>query len=254
VLTGRWLGRGCRGAVMGFLMVAIGTIDPLLAAEDTGATSCLRAAQDAERRADLPPGLLLAIGLVESGRRDPATARMVAWPWTINANGIGSMFESLSAALAETRAVQGRGVTSVDVGCFQINLLQHPTAFASLEDAFDPQANAAYAARFLVALHTRTGSWENAIAAYHSSTPERGGPYRDRVMAALKQAGLPLVAEAAPVETVIVWTPPPVTDRMRIWTPSVLGRAPSVISIRQSSGGSLANLPVVKTGIGINPP
>jgi len=239
---------------MGFLMASVGAIQPLLAAEDSGATSCLRAGQDAERKLDLPPGLLLAIGLVESGRRDPVTGRMTAWPWTINANGVGSMFESLAEALAETRALQGRGVTSVDVGCFQINLLQHPTAFASLEDAFDPQANAAYAARFLLALHTRTGSWENAIAAYHSTTLERGGPYRDSVMAALKHADMALVVDAPPVERVVVWTPAPVTDRMRIWRPSALGLAPAIISIRQSSDTSHTNLPAIKTGIGIDPP
>ena len=69
------------------------------------------------------------------------------------------------------------------MGCYQISLLYHPQAFDSLEQAFDPVANAEYAARFLAALKSRTGSWSAAVAAYHSTDPLRGGPYRERVLA-----------------------------------------------------------------------
>ena len=54
--------------------------------------------------------------------------------------------------MAAVRAMQANGVRSIDVGCGQINLMYHPDAFPNLELAFDPQANAAYAARFLKAL------------------------------------------------------------------------------------------------------
>ena len=131
----------------------------------------------------MPPGLLLAIGVVESGRFDPATGRKAPWPWTIDANGAGQAFAGLADATAAVRTLQERGVASIDVGCFQINLHNHPAAFANLEEAFDPPANAAYAARFLSLLHTRTGSWEAATAAYHSSTPRLGDSYRDTVLA-----------------------------------------------------------------------
>ena len=30
----------------------------------------------------------------------------------------------------------------IDVGCFQVDLFYHPYAFTSLEEAFDPDANA----------------------------------------------------------------------------------------------------------------
>jgi hypothetical protein len=71
----------------------------------------------------------------------------------------------------------------------QINLQNHPAAFASLDEAFDPAANTAYAARFLRALYVQTGSWPAAAAAYHSQTPGIGEPYRDRVMAIWPLAG-----------------------------------------------------------------
>jgi hypothetical protein len=215
------------------------------------ASACQVAAQVAERAQALPPGLLPAIGQVESGRRDPVTGRVAAWPWTINAAGMGRLFDRREDAIIETQALQARGVTSVDVGCFQVNLFYHPTAFASLEEAFDPQANAAYAARFLSALHTRTGSWDSAVAAYHSATPERGGPYRDRVIANLEDGRARWDRQpeiGLPVRQVMVWMPMQGVGKMQVWTPSTLGQAASVISIWISADGPQIRLPVVAKG------
>ncbi len=225
-------GRGWRLVAAGLLIAAANVVHPVLAAEDDSAAACQRAGLDTERKLNLPPGLLLAIGLVESGRLNPTTGRRAPWPWTINVNGVGRMFESLTEALVATRPLQARGPVSLDVGCFQINLFHHPTAFASLEEAFDPQANAAYAGRFLVALRTRTGTWEKAIAAYHSATPERGDAYRDRVLTGLTHPDMRNRAVVPRVERVLVWTPDTTTKQMRIWTPSPLGMAPTIISIR----------------------
>jgi hypothetical protein len=68
----------------------------------------------------------------------------------------------------------------------QVNLMNHPNAFASLDEAFDPGANAHYAARFLNALYAASGSWVQATAAYHSETPAIGADYQRRVMARLQ--------------------------------------------------------------------
>jgi len=156
------------------------------------------------------------------------------------------VFESLAEAEAATRVLQGRGVTSIDVGCFQINLHYHPAAFTGLDEAFDPQANAAYAARFLSELRTRTGSWEGAVAAYHSTTPERGGPYRDRVLASLTQADMPPIATGPRVARVMVWAPTPVTNRMQVWTPNPAGMAPSIISFGPTSTELPTPVPTIK--------
>lgn len=207
---------------------------------------CQSAAEEEERKLDLPPGLLLAIGRVESGRLDPATGHVTAWPWTINANGLDRLFETSDEALAYTRALRERGVASIDVGCFQINLLYHPAAFANLEEAFDPQANAAYAARFLLDLHSRTGSWEKAVAAYHSSTPERGGPYRDRVLAGF--AGLGDLPPPAGIRIASVWTPASSAAGVQVWTPTPHGMAPSSITIKVGPGRSEMILPTMLVG------
>jgi hypothetical protein len=144
-----------------------------------------RAAIDAtERGRSIPAHLLAAIGRVESGRRDPATGAWHPWPWTVNAEGQGYFYESKAAAVAAVRSMQAQGMRSIDVGCLQVNLMHHPNAFASLEMAFEPQVNAAYAARFLEALFARSGDWTKAAALYHSATPDVGADYQREVLAA----------------------------------------------------------------------
>jgi hypothetical protein len=148
---------------------------------------CRAAITEAERGANLPRGLLQAIGRVESGRRDPETGQFAPWPWTTNAEGEGKYFPTREAAIAHVRQLQARGVRIIDVGCMQINLHFHPNAFASLEQAFDPLTNARYAARFLTELNGGRADWRQAAGHYHSHTPERAGPYREKVLAAWEQ-------------------------------------------------------------------
>jgi hypothetical protein len=148
---------------------------------------CRAAITEAERGANLPRGLLQAIGRVESGRRDPETGQFAPWPWTINAEGEGKYFPTREAAIAHVRQLQARGVRIIDVGCMQVNLHHHPNAFASLEQAFDPLTNARYAARFLTELNGGRADWRQAAGHYHSQTPERAGPYREKVLAAWEQ-------------------------------------------------------------------
>lgn len=151
--------------------------------------ACRQAVLAAERQAGIPAELLWSIALVESGRWDREAQVKAAWPWTINAEGRGSFHASKEAAIAEVTALQAQGVRSIDVGCMQVNLRHHPDAFASLDDAFDPTANAAYAARFLSALYAETGAWEAAAGRYHSATPALGEAYRARVLAQWSGSG-----------------------------------------------------------------
>jgi hypothetical protein len=144
---------------------------------------CETAITTAEYVGRLPARMLGAISLTESGRMDAASGRPRPWPWTINAEGEGRFFATKPQAVAAVKALQARGVRSIDVGCLQVNLMYHPNAFASVDDAFDPRVNAAYAARFLNALYADGRDWPRAIAAYHSETPALGDAYRLLVMA-----------------------------------------------------------------------
>ena len=152
------------------------------------ATLCETAITTAEYVHRLPPRLLGAIGLTESGRIDAASGRIRPWPWTLNAEGEGQYFETPHQAIAAVEKLQARGVRSIDVGCLQVNLMYHPTAFASLQQAFDPRGNANYAARFLNVLYADGKDWAHAIGAYHSSTPALGDAYRVVVMARWQNA------------------------------------------------------------------
>ena len=146
------------------------------------AAQCRAAIGMAEHMSGVPDRLMQSIGIMESGRRDGA-GLLSAYPWTINAEGVGSYYATKAEAIAAVNALRARGVRSIDVGCMQVNLMYHASAFASLEEAFDPAANAAYAAKFLLRLLAQTGSWPAATAGYHSLTPEIGGDYARKVLA-----------------------------------------------------------------------
>ena len=171
---------------------------------------CRAATAAVEREAGLPPRLLVAMARVESGRRDPDSGRFHPWPWTINAEGRGSFFPTKAAAVAAVQALQAQGVRSIDVGCMQINLRHHPNAFATLEEAFDPTANARYAARFLKDLQATRGDWMRSASHYHSQTPELAEAYRTRIAAALdaEQAAPPATLAAPSTVLAAIAAPP----------------------------------------------
>jgi hypothetical protein len=161
------------------------------------ATLCEQAIAGAELRGRTPPGMLAAIGQVESGRPDPKTGAVRPWPWTIDVGGQGQFFATKAQAMDAVAALQAQGVRSIDVGCMQVNLMHHPDAFASLTEAFDPGANAAYAVRFLTELYRQTKDWPKSVAAYHSATPDIAADYQRRVLAIWRQPMPPVPAVAA---------------------------------------------------------
>jgi len=166
--------------LLGLLLVASGV--PAWGDEDPG-SRCVTAIGVAEQSHGIPRGLLAAIAQVESGRRDPKSGAFTPWPWTINAEGRGYIFETSADAIATVKALQARGLRSIDVGCLQVNLMHHPTAFPTLDAALDPASNADYAAQFLNELFSQTGDWTKAAAAYHSFTPDLGAEYQQKVFA-----------------------------------------------------------------------
>lgn len=155
---------------------------PSAEAEAEASRLCSEAIALAERAESIPRNLLGAIAQAESGR--PVAEDRVGgpWPWTVTAGGAGRFFSSKEEAMRAAAEALAVGQDNVDVGCLQINLGHHPEAFISLEEAFDPLANAAYGAAFLRALFLETGSWPEAVGRYHSATPARNTRYRSRVL------------------------------------------------------------------------
>lgn len=155
----------------------------LLAAGPAAAQDCARLAAGAGAEAGLPDGLLPAISLVEAGRGD-GNGGVAPWPWTLNQGGKGMYFDTREEALAYLENAVAEGVTNIDVGCMQLNWKWHSAGFQSAEDMMDPVRNTRYAARFMAELHDRLGAWDTAAAAYHSTDPERGERYLQKVLAA----------------------------------------------------------------------
>jgi hypothetical protein len=143
---------------------------------------CSSAIHEAEQQHQLPSGLLASIARVESGRPVTTMNDVRPWPWTIDADGNGLFLDSKAAAVAWV-AQQTSHHRYIDVGCLQVDLTLHPHAFASLDQAFDPVANADYAARYLSALYRDEAghNWDIAVGLYHSHTASLAADYRDRI-------------------------------------------------------------------------
>ncbi|WP_114288010.1 transglycosylase SLT domain-containing protein [Candidatus Halocynthiibacter alkanivorans] len=167
-LGGVWL-----SALVG-LLAGIGFSAPALAQPGF----CEDAAQIVARESGVPVSVLKAISLNETGRNSGGVMR--PWPWTVNMEGKGVWFDSKAEALAYAEREFDRGARSFDIGCFQINYKWHGQAFSSIEEMFDPMANARYAARFLKELYAEKGNWSEAAGAYHSRTPDKAEKYTAR--------------------------------------------------------------------------
>lgn len=158
---------------------------------------CLRAVDLAAQNSGVPREVLLALARVETGRG----ANGDPWPWSINLEGRDHVFDSRAEALDFARNSLAAGRVSFDTGCFQINYRWHHQHFASLEEMFDPAANARYAARFLTQLYGEKGNWRDAAATYHSRTPRYAERYRAKFEAQLARLeadpGPPRLVQAA---------------------------------------------------------
>ena len=175
------------GALGGTVIVLVSTIPAAASTATSDAhalrthTLCEQAVTRWERISTVPNKLLHAISLAESGKWSKRDRRVRAWPWTVTSGGPGSYFNTKREALAEVRRLQSRGVTNIDVGCMQVNLHFHGHNFGSIEEAMDPDLNAAYAAKFLTNLRRNADNWAEAAGHYHSMTPGRTERYRGKV-------------------------------------------------------------------------
>jgi len=194
-MTGWW-----RLMVLAVVAMAAGRLpNPAFAAPSLPSEAqCSEETAKNERLYGIPARLLNSISVVESGRYDRDYKATLAWPWTVTSQGEGKYFPTKAEAIAEVRRLQSKGVKSIDVGCMQINLMYHPDAFASLDEAFDPVNNVGYAARFLKGLYGATDNWVTAASYYHSQTPHLAAAYRERLMKVWDGAGTQVAAYAPP--------------------------------------------------------
>ena len=178
--------------ILMFLLILLMLIQPVPARAysevKADALVCMEATQKFEKVYNIKQHLLTTISSVETGRWNAARKQSLAWPWTVNAQGKGKFFASKAEAVREVKRLQKAGVKSIDVGCMQINLAYHPDVFKSVEEAFDPQKNVEYSAKFLKNLYdNRDNDWIKAAMAYHSSVPHKAQRYKKKLVSAYEK-------------------------------------------------------------------
>lgn len=125
--------------------------------------------RQAEKQYGIPPYLLHAISLTESGRGGRPN------PFAMN---VGGRAYSASDTDDMVRVANANwGVQNVDVGCMQISLKHHASKFYDWKTLLNPQYNVEYAAYYLTQLKRELGTWTRAVGAYHSRTQWRGANY-----------------------------------------------------------------------------
>lgn len=134
------------------------------------ADDCEKAIRRAETKYHLPPYLLHAIALTESGRGGRPN------PLAMNIGG-RSYFAPSTGDMMSTVAQYGGETSSIDVGCLQVNLKYHAPRFKNWRSLLVPGYNSEYAALYLTELKRRYGTWNAAVGAYHSRTPWKSANY-----------------------------------------------------------------------------
>jgi len=130
----------------------------------------------------LPPALLYAVALTESGQSSLSHGEFRPWPWALNIDGKGQYFPSrqsawqaLQTALAETDA-------SVDIGLMQVSWRYHKSALGSSWQALDPYHNLRVAAALLRDCLIEHRTWIESAGCYHApNNPARANRYGRRV-------------------------------------------------------------------------
>ena len=132
----------------------------------------------------VPPALLYAVALTESGRALPNTTELRPWPWSVNFGGRGQYFESRQAARQAIETYLASGQRSVDIGLMQISWRYHQANLGTVWRALDPHHNVVEAARILNACRDRHTDWWSSVGCYHApSDPQRAARYQARVRA-----------------------------------------------------------------------
>ena len=141
----------------------------------------------------VPPWFLYGIALQESNML--FGHRALPFPWTLNVKGQGKRYKSYDEALFALKDFVSRGLTSVDIGCMQVNWRWNGHRLQTLERALDPYSNIDAGAQILRAEYAATGDWFKTAMRYHAGviTPanqQRATGYASDVFKRLERMGI----------------------------------------------------------------
>lgn len=129
--------------------------------------------QIAAQRAGIPPAVLYAVALQESGMT--IHDRLVPWPWSLNIAGSTRRYPNRASTCTDlNKALHDVPATRIDAGLAQINLGHQRHRYRHPCDLLDPYRNLAIAAAILREHHIAGDDWLIAIGRYHR--PAGGEP------------------------------------------------------------------------------
>jgi len=132
----------------------------------------------------LPPALLYAVALTESGQSSLSEGQFRPWPWALNIDGEGHYFPSRQMAWQALEVVLTETKAPVDIGLMQISWRYHRLALGSSWQALDPYHNLRVAAGILRDCSVAYTNWIKSAGCYHApNDPVRADHYSQRVKA-----------------------------------------------------------------------
>jgi hypothetical protein len=146
--------------------------------------------RDVAREHGVPPDILYALSLTESGRAISRN-KLRPWPWTLNVEKKSYYYPTRRAAWQALTGFLEQGKV-VDIGLAQVNWKWHKKRLIDPWRALEPYFNLRVGAQLLRERYDASGDWWTAIGHYHAPAPtpearERAQRYRVRVGRHLRQ-------------------------------------------------------------------
>ncbi len=157
------------------LTLGLGLSQLLVSPAKASENDCHTNTSVVERQLHIPNGLLLAISLVESG------VDGVPQPNALSFGERSLVAHSRDEAVHRLETAGGGVRNDAYVGCMQLSVRYHRSAFHSLDKMMDPRANIWYAGQMLLRLRSQTGNWSRAVARYQGGSPRQSHAYVCRV-------------------------------------------------------------------------
>ena len=138
---------------------------------------------------NVPPSILYAIALAESGHSVTGVYR--PWPWSLNIKGKSLRYKTAEEIAVALHEVLARG-DHADIGVMQINSYWHKNRVSIVNDFLNPHTNVDKGAEILSEQRQRSDDWWEAVGRYHApgndqASLKRAERYRQRVKALYKK-------------------------------------------------------------------
>jgi len=115
---------------------------------------------------DIPPKILYAVALQESGKT--INGQRYPWPWAMNIDKKSYWYTTKNEAWDAINEAIAAGSKNIGIGTMQVTYPYNPNVLRDLFGALDPHTNITLGASILRDNYIRTKSWWVAVGHYHS--------------------------------------------------------------------------------------